>query len=323
MSKYSHMIVSDKDGTLLINKSVNNILAYAGKHNCLFVMASGRTIADTNEIFKKAGVGIPHFTIGDNGAIVYDNKSHKTIQRFNLKDDVIYKIIEKYFELGGKPQDLRYTNGENIFALNNPLNHNYYKNTSTIEYLNNISNIEDITKITLAGSKELMQNMADFATQLDCTSDIGQTGFPSKLFNYYRLDVQDKNATKGNAVTSLANHLGIKNFSCFGNGWNDLSMFKTALSSGNNAFVMSNAPQDLLIELHNYIKTLDTKSRGKLNMIYSDDSRDTIQKHIHDCVASRKNPPSFRDSIKPSGQFTKLKFNDVKNSTFSKEDKSH
>lgn len=287
--KTNYIIFSDKDGTLSITHSTNNILAYSGKNNCLFVVVSGRTSSDTNEIFKNASVGIPLYTIGDNGAIVYDNKNHIALQKINLPNSSITGILNNFFEFGGKPQDIRYTNGENIFTLDNKLNHTYYKDSSTVKFIHNISDISDITKITLAGSKKLMEKMSEIATTLDCSSDIGKTSFPSKIFQNYRLDIQDKKATKGNAVKFLTNYLGIQNFACFGNGWNDYSMFQEALKTGNCAFVMSNAPQDLIIKLHNYIKTLDKKSRGSLNMVYDDDSTKTIFKYIQDYIASQKN----------------------------------
>lgn len=299
MKKFKKIIFSDKDGTLLINRFLNNILAYASAHDCLFVMCSGRTIADTNEIFKKESVGIPRYTIGDNGAIVYDNKEKKALQKFLLEKNIISNVLLKYFELGGTPQNLRYTNGENIFSFDNPNNHNYYKNSDTVKYIDRISDIEDITKITIAGNKKLMEQMSEYVSSLGCTSDIGKTGFPIKDSKQYRLDIQSEQATKGNAVKFLSEYLGIQDYSCYGNGWNDFSMFKQAIRTGNNISVMDNAPQELLIAIHNYIKELKdngVEKIGKVHVVRGDDAKEAIIKDIHGVAST---PPSnFKNGYK-------------------------
>lgn len=167
-------------------------------------------------------------------------------------------MISHFAELGGNPEMIRLTDGESIYAINNPEVQQYYKKKHTVKYGKDIDSLLDMmpetTKITLTGTKPQMQEMAAYVDNLNFWSDIGATKFPNASYQHYRLDIADRNINKGNAVKLIYSTLKPSfGYMCIGNGENDLSMFKQAIDDGMLIGVMEDSPSSVIEEMKSYV----------------------------------------------------------------------
>lgn len=240
--KTEKMCIFDLDGTMdLTDSKITAKLLRMSKNGTMFVTATGRTNNYVKETCRKYSIMPPRFIIADNGGTIYDNVEKRYIMKTTLSVETRRKILGEYLRLGGDLSNLRYTNGDSVFASEAEEVKRYYEQEIIIEY-KDIGELErallgeesDITKITLAGSKKIMQGVIKFIETegIKTWTDIGATKFPRRARKNYRLDITDGETSKGKAVEFLSNYLGIDNFTCIGNGPNDFSMFKYALDRG-------------------------------------------------------------------------------------------
>lgn len=244
------MCIFDLDGTLdLTDGKLTVEMLKLSKNGTAFVTATGRTNNYVRETCRKYGIMPPRFIIADNGGTIYDNTEKEYIMRTTLQADKRRKIIEEFIRLGGIASEVRYTDGDNVYASKDGSVKKYYEDESIIEYREAEELIReildentDITKVTLAGNKKLMKDIIKFIKQegIECWTDIGATKFPKRSRQNYRLDITDGETSKGEAVEVLANHIGVRDFTCIGNGPNDFSMFKYALDMNMPIIVVRN-----------------------------------------------------------------------------------
>lgn len=266
------IIFTDKDGTLNLNdESLNKILMLTRKKGGLVIPVTGRTVGDIKKEWEAKKLPLPPIIIGDNGAVIYDTKKEKFIKKCELKKDKISQIIEKFIEIGGSADLIRYTDGENVYASESEEVKNYYTSSGKAKCISNIENEvqkgKEVTKITLAGTKEQMEEMAKFIKEenLECWTDIGETKFPTKSSEdkNYRLDIVSNGASKGNAIKIVIKMIKPIKYMCFGNGNNDISMFKQAIDDGMYVAVVKGT--DEANKIIDEIKSYARKSkRGKV-----------------------------------------------------------
>lgn len=245
-----NLCVFDLDGTLdLTQANLYMELFRLNKNLFEFVVATGRTNEYVMEACRKHSIFPPKFIIADNGGTVFDNRRGEFLRKTSLSSMTRRCILQEYMKLGGRIEEVRYTDGEKVYAVQDRNVKEYYKKENIIDYkteeelINAILAEEtDITKITLAGSKKVINDLMRFieAEGIECWSDIGATKFPIRIRRNYRLDVMDKASSKGEAIDFLIEHTGITNFTCIGNGLNDLSMFKLAIDRGMPIVVVRN-----------------------------------------------------------------------------------
>lgn len=275
-----YIFMTDIDGTLnLEDKKLNQAFKTIRKSGGKIAVISGRTIGDIKEEFAKRGLVLPNFIAGDNGACLYDTKKKEFIFRKSLQKEKIKKIMEYYKKIGGNPDLIRYTDGYKIHASNQKEVKEYYKGKKTVDCCTNLQNKvakeNDITKITLAGSQTQMQQMAEFIKELGYWTDTGATKFPNKN-NYQRLDIAPDYSNKGQAVKTINKVLRPEyGYACYGNDWNDASMFKQAIKDNMRIFIMGNAPQELIKEVKDYAMKM---KKGKVHII--SDNLDKANKAI-------------------------------------------
>ena len=154
----NRMCIFDLDGTLdLTDAKLSAEIYKLSKMGVAFVAATGRTNEYVKETCKKHNIIPPRYIIADNGGSIYDNIKQEYIKRTSLPTDTRTKLIEEYLRLGGNLENVRYTNGENVYAVENAHVRKYYELESIIEYKSEeelyraiLEGKEDITKITLA-----------------------------------------------------------------------------------------------------------------------------------------------------------------------------
>lgn len=191
-------IVTDKDGTLLLDSSLREILQNFNEKNLgvnVYVIAnSGRTVQDMINCLEQENIPTSYFNyiIGDNGGMCLDVRNNKQLYKHVMDSGVVLKVINKFIDMGGKSEDIRLSDGKNIFAYSSEDVKKYYKDRKDIVFTEDISDLDgiDITKLTLTGSHEqinainkyIRENIKGYKTH------IGKTFFPSKERNNYRVD---------------------------------------------------------------------------------------------------------------------------------------
>ncbi len=270
IKKPKFIIFTDKDGTIdLEDKQLNNIFHLITAMGGMIIPITGRTIGDIESDFLKKKIDRPEIIIGDNGANIYHSRSGEFLIQKVLEHEKVLTIIEKFLEMGGNKHCIRFTNGSHIFASKDKEVREYYQKSNKVKFCNDIyqemENREDITKVTLAGSKDLMQEITEFVKELDFWTDRDVTKFPKTEYQNYRLDISQRDINKGEAVAWLVEQLKPRfGYICVGNGYNDMSMFRTAIDQGMRVAIMENSPMGLMDEVKEYAKQ---KNKGKVNKI--------------------------------------------------------
>ena len=264
------IIFTDKDGTLnLEDKQLNSIFNMITAMGGMVIPITGRTVGDIESDLIKRKIKVPEIIIGDNGANIYHTKSGEFLIQSVLEHDNISAVIEHFIEQGGNKDYIRYTNGKNIFASNTKEVKEYYKSSKMAifnkDILKELSEARKVTKITLAGTKQQMQESAEFLQNLELWSDMNSTKFPKREYQNYILDISQRNVNKGEAVKAIVSDLKPQfGYMCVGNGYNDISMFQVAINDGMIVGVMENSPQELIEEIKQYSLN---KDKGKMMVI--------------------------------------------------------
>lgn len=267
------IIFTDKDGTLnLEDKQLNHIFHLVDTMGGMVIPVTGRTVGDVEESIKIQKVKMPEIIIGDNGANIYFTKNHTFLVKKQLEHGKVLAIIEEFLKNAGDKDYIRYTDGANIYASRQKEVEDYYKKSNTVKLCDDIykaiQQTDDITKITLAGSKEQIQKSAEFVNELDFWTDMDTTKFPKKKYQNYRLDIAQKDINKGEAVKWIVEQLKPRyGYVCVGNGYNDMSMFKAALDDGMMAAIMGNSSIELIQEVLQYCQD---RKKGKVLVIPKD-----------------------------------------------------
>ena len=268
------MCVFDLDGTLdLTDTKLSAEILKLSKMGVSFVTATGRTNSYVIDTCRKNNIIPPRFIIGDNGGSIYDTIQKKYIKRTSLPINKRKILLEEFLRLGGAIEDVRYTDGEYVYASDNEVIRRYYAREESIAYKTNKELLEeilgddtDITKVTLAGNEKLMKKIIQFIEEngIKCWTDIGATKFPKRTRRNFRLDITDGETSKGEALEFLTKHMEIDSFTCIGNGPNDLSMFKYALDSDMSVVVVKDTEdgeltkesEELINEVKDYANML-------------------------------------------------------------------
>ncbi len=257
--KYAFAIYADKDGTMnLQDKRLDNNFKIIHSMNGIIIPTTGRTVGDMIEELDENGLMLPLLIIGDNGGCIYSTRDRQFIYKETLDTRKVQKNNSQFIKLGGNPEMIRLTDGEFIYAVNHPDVQAYYKNKHTVKYGENLEQLlklmPEITKITLAGKKTQMQEMASYVKSLNFWSDMGATKFPNSSYQHYRLDIANRNINKGNAV-KFTNSILKPSFGymCIGNGENDIPMFKQAIDDNMLIGIMEDSPQSVIEEMKAYV----------------------------------------------------------------------
>lgn len=259
--KPQFVIFTDKDGTIdLGDPKFNGILQSINSMGGMIIPTTGRTVGDIIESLKKKNIKVPDIVVGDNGANIYSYKESKFISKMLLEHDKVMQIIKQFIKNGGNSDLIRYTDGSTIFASNSNEVRKYYKNSKVAVFSENINNTInetlEITKITLAGTKEEMQELSEYIKKLGYWTDMGATKFPTGERGNYRLDIAQNDINKGQAVKKIVNEKAQPQYGyiCVGNGENDIPMFKQAIDDGMIAAIMKSAPAEIIEEIREYAR---------------------------------------------------------------------
>lgn len=222
------LIVADCDGTILdSNKKIDSkliqVIEDLKKRKVLFTLASGRNIYLMQDIIKELKLELPF--IINNGANVY--KQNKMIVNYALPNEYVDVICNSLVN-DGFPF-LAYSENRLVYNLNHSLLDGFKTKLNgkltQIEYSKSINLTEyPVFKITVA---------TDHQDDIIETKNKIEQLCP--LINFNRSEgtlftITNVNATKGNAIQTVADMLNIKmdEVMIFGDNYNDLSMFEKA-----------------------------------------------------------------------------------------------
>lgn len=260
----------DKDGTTnLEDKNLNNIFHLVSTMGGMVIFVTGRTISDIESELRDKKIVLPEILVGDNGAVICYTKTNEFIRQKEIEQQKISDMVEYFLKNGGEKDKIRFANGRELFVSNSKKVKSYYRKSKEVTFCEDIcetiKNTENITKLVLVGSKEKMEEFSDFAEKIDCWTEMDVTRFPKKEEQNYRLDIAQKNISKGDSVKFLVDRLKPEyGYICVGNGFNDVSMFKVAIEDNMRVAIMANSPDGLLEEMQQYARE---RKRGKVEKV--------------------------------------------------------
>lgn len=262
------IIFTDKDGTInLDDKKLKRILAMTTIKGSMIIPVTGRTVGDIKKQFEERSLILPKIIVGDNGANIYFTNKDEFVLKIPLDKKQVSNLISHFIQIGGNPDLIRYTDGKSIFASENGDVKEYYQGSSIAQLskdmVETILNSDDITKITLAGSKAQMTEMTQYADGLNFHTDMDVTTFPSEEYENYRLDIASSDVSKGKSISRIIKAIRPRyGYMSIGNGYNDLSMFRQTLEDGMTVAVMGDASDELQEQIYAYEKEI--KDKGKV-----------------------------------------------------------
>lgn len=191
-------IITDKDGTLLLNDNLKAALKdFREKElgaNIYVIANSGRTVQDMINCLEQQNIPLEYFDyiIGDNGGMCLDARTNKQMYKHVIDKEIVSKVIQKFIEIGGKLSDIRLADGKNILAYPADEVRQYYSDTKDVIFKEDITDLEklDITKLTLTGSHEQINDINKFIREniRGYKTHLGKTFFPQKERDNYRID---------------------------------------------------------------------------------------------------------------------------------------
>lgn len=191
-------IITDKDGTILLDDSLKKVLQKFREKklgvNVYLIANSGRTVQDMINCLKEENIPTSYFDyiIGDNGGMCIDVKNNQQLYKHIMNKKVVLKVINEFIKMGGSLEDIRISDGSNIFAYPSEDVKDYYRDRKGIVFKEDISDLNeiDITKLTLTGSHERINEINKYIRDniKGYKTHIGKTSFPSKARDNYRVD---------------------------------------------------------------------------------------------------------------------------------------
>lgn len=243
------LYISDLDGTLLnsntkISNYTANVINQVINQGFYFSYATARSFPVASKLTADLNVNIP--IIAHNGVFLINPTTKKTIiSNFFTKEENVFLIhLFKKFNL--QPNVYSFINNEEkVSLIPDTLNiaKKYYletrKNDKRLRFVNNIEELYagNIFYYLCMGFKEELQPIFDILNLDDRFNIV----FSQEHDNDFWLDIMPKGATKANAILKLKDLLGCDEIISFGDGLNDIPMFKIS----NESYAVGNAALEL------------------------------------------------------------------------------
>lgn len=235
------IVFFDLDGTLLNKDSViseftRETLGLLTEKNIAHTVATGRSMLSAQHVIDGHNFALPH--IYNNGVTVWDPIGNALTLENLLDQTEVMTIVECALANGIAPfintldSD---QNNHNHFIYHGQTRHqveknlidNYYaRSKATLLPLDALPVNSQVTNISMIGEVQTIDKMWENLNQYDGIVAYSGTAIEGKEFNW--MDVHHRLANKGSAVENLKKQLGASNVICFGDSYNDLSMFALA-----------------------------------------------------------------------------------------------
>ena len=244
------LYVTDLDGTLLNNDgklseySVN-IINELVKKGMYFTYATSRSIQSASNVTKGLIINLPVIT--RNGIFIENTNNNEKIYSLKFSDEekyLIMKILEKYSIY---PLVCSFINGEEKRSFINDketdaikIELNSSKGETRYRFVNNAKDLYygDLFYIRCIGEKKSLIDVYNDLIETNKFSCLLQKEYYSE---HYWCEILPKNATKGNTVLVLKELLKCNKIISFGDGLNDIEMFKVS----DESYAVENAEEEL------------------------------------------------------------------------------
>lgn len=263
------LYITDLDGTFLNSKaelSANSerIISQAIKSGANFSIATARTFATVNKMFRSVDLKIPIVLM--NGVMIYEPSNKKIILCHSIDNYSIAKVFEIYLK-------------HNIY----PLVYRYKEDYLEIEYYStdNPYQMKYVGKRTDAAGKRFIYSesfttedkseviyivtLDKYETLLPLYNDIKELKGISCVFyrdNYtdcYFLEIFAENVSKASSLLEVKRLIGAEKVICFGDNLNDIEMFTVA----DEAYAVENACSEVKKMADSVIGSNDEDSVAK------------------------------------------------------------
>jgi len=246
------LYVTDLDGTLLNNDgklseySVNTINELI-KKGIYITYATSRSLSSASNVTRDLNINLPVIT--RNGIFIEDIIKKEKIYSLKFSDEEKYLLMEILEKYSIYPLVCSFINGEEKRswikdkendAMKNESNKKSWDSDSKYRPVNNLKDLYfgDIFYIRCIGEKTSLIDVYNNLTKTNKFNCLLQKEYYSE--NYW-CEILPKNATKGNAILVLKEILKCDKIITFGDGLNDIEMFKIS----DESYAVENAEVEL------------------------------------------------------------------------------
>ena len=245
------LIVFDLDGTLLDRSSAlsgftRETLARLSARGIAYTVATGRTLHGARDLLDGQGFILPQ--IFKNGVVIWNPQQQGYSHRFLLTQAEIQHVLEGFIREGVAPFLFTLEPGDHHAIYHPPtLNRAETRLADMLRrdgplQLHDLSQLPasaDIANVSAIGPEDAVRRVVDSIADEDGL--VSYMGNAIEDTNLTWVDIHHRAGSKGDAVTTLKQELGLKRVICFGDSDNDLSMFELA----DEAYAPDNAKSDI------------------------------------------------------------------------------
>ena len=244
------LYVTDLDGTLLdrneqISDFTISTINTLVENGLLFSFATARSYVTAGKLTARLTANFP--VILYNGAFIMDNKGEKIIKTNLISDDLRHSVLKTLVDAHVYPLVYHYMDRkEKISFIENKANEDM------MSFLN--SRQGDVRKLPVDDANELYKDNVYYITCIDSEQKLYPLyqqlkNIPQLNCIYQKdiysgrqwLEIMSAAASKANAVMQLKDILQCDRVVCFGDGKNDISMFRAA----DECYAVENAVDEL------------------------------------------------------------------------------
>lgn len=283
-----YIVFSDKDGTLDLDsaescKKLNEAISLIeGESNGLFVITTARPAGEIVKILQDKGVQVPKYIIGDNG-FIYDTKNDNYITEERLPKDEMLKLISNMIEIGeaGK-EEIEFSTGDVVILQDCEYTANakgYERKLGTRIFSDDVvQSLKNTDKelLSLSFRVSSIDGINRIKDYIEKNNLAVQLNYQSLDDGNFSVDLAPAGIHKATSVLKLS-QLAINgdskredirgNFTCIGDGMNDITMLTAAAAHGENAVIAdknSKESRELAESLQKSIKPYKEISTGNI-----------------------------------------------------------
>lgn len=283
-----YIVFSDKDGTLDLEteegcKKLNEAISLIeGKDNGLFVITTARPAGEIVKILENKGVAIPKYIIGDNG-FIYNTKDKKYITQERLPKKEMLNLINDMVRNGQASKDeIEFSTGDVVILQDCPYTEKskeYERKLGTRIFSEDvIQSLSDTQKdiFSLSFRVSSVKAVEAIRKYIEDNHLKIQLNYQSLDDGNFSVDLAPEGIHKATSVLKLA-QMAIKgdpkredirgNFTCIGDGTNDITMLTAAWAHGENAVIAdkdSEESKELVSALNESVKPYEKFATGDI-----------------------------------------------------------
>jgi len=232
------LVVFDLDGTLLNRESVisdytSETLRLLTKRDIAYTVATGRTLHGARAILDGHRFQLPQ--VYKNGVLIWYPESKRLSGAATLTPDELENVVRACLAQGVTPFvfTLDKDNGSTVYhsPVQTDVEHKLIRSVGfeepvKVRSLDELPSDAAITHVNSIGDSDAIN--AVLRSVRGEPHLVGYSGIALEGQRWRWLDIHHSDASKGGAINSMKQLLGLERVICFGDSDNDLSMFEAA-----------------------------------------------------------------------------------------------